>query len=83
MKKITLLSLVFLGILAFSGCYKKDTEITPTITEQQPIIKENQTPPSVIATPEIETSVEDLKNYNSSDELLIDIDNALEDLDNL
>jgi PBP1b-binding outer membrane lipoprotein LpoB len=81
MKKITLLSLVFLGILVFSGCYKKDTETTPAITEQ-PVIEENQTASPNIS-PEIETSVENLKNYNSSDELLNDIDTALEDLDNL
>ncbi len=78
MKKITLLSFAILGILTFAGC---NQPVEP------PVIPANALPENVAIPPElpleIETSVDSLGSYSSPDELLDDIDTAMENLDNL
>jgi hypothetical protein len=79
MKKILFLSLAFIGILTFSGC---NQPIKPSETPPAPLPLENTAISPEIPL-EINTTVDSLSSYSSPDEILDDIDTAMEDLDNL
>ncbi len=79
MKKILFLSLAFVGILTFSGC---NQPIEPLTTPSSPLPPKNAAISPEVP-PEINTTVDSLSSYSSPDEILDDIDTAMEDLDNL
>jgi len=79
MKKSLLLSLAFVGIITFSGCSKEvDTQVNDPI-DASPITASE----SMIEKTEIEVEVKNLDSYESSDELMAEIDEALAELDSL
>lgn len=88
-KKYLLLLLIIPAVLLLNGCWggpsAEEKTFTPTESQEMEMKKEAEKMEKVEKPEEesIETGVEDITEYESSDELLKDIDSAMDDLDNI